>query len=467
MSLRRFAALALLLPAAPALAGSISTSGYLAGTDSGPATADPVAIVFNPAAIGAVDGIDAMIDVQANFIHVDATTTRNGGIDPNTGEAYDVAGADAMVPNAFIGLVGEVWKNKVNLGLGVNLPFVGGGDYSGSEDSPPPYTSHQRYAGITVKVITIAVTPAIAITPVEGVHLGGSFSYVMDSISALQASDPLGTEGYNKGTGPYSTDSLLTAEASGSHLAWGAGIFIDKVPKAQVGVSYAAGSTFTTEGTGSVYMPSLFGQPEATFDALTGFEQPLPPILRAGLSSTLSEKVEVGAIWEYQMWAKCCGGPDGDLVITVTDLDGAALVSPIGTEVATTQYSPRRLENSSNFSGYGGFRPMDKMYLGAKVGYQQNAVPDFAVSATNLDFQSVGTMVAARYKVAGPLELGLSYTRFFLFERTITNSAWGVAEGEADYVDDRFSPVLPYKANTNGTYSGRDNVIGLRLSMDM
>lgn len=466
MSFRRTAALALLFPAAPAMAGSISTSGYLAGPDSGPATADPVAIVFNPAAIGAVDGIDAMIDVQANFIHVDATTTRNDGIDPNTGEAYDVAGADAMVPNAFIGLVGEVWKDKLNLGLGVNLPFVGGGDYSGSEENPPPYTSHQRYAGITVKVITIAVTPAIAVTPVEGVHLGGSFSYVMDSISALQASDPLGTEGVGS-AGPYTSDSLLTAEASGSHFGWGAGIFVDKLPKAQVGLSYAAGGAFSTEGTGTVYMPSLFGQPEATFDAVTGFEQPLPPIMRAGLTSTLSEKLEVGAIWEYQMWASCCSDSSGDLVITVTAPDGSALVSPIGTEVATTQYSPRRLENSSNFSGYGGFRPMDKLYVGLKAGYQQNAVPDFAVSATNLDFQSVGTMIAARYQVAGPLELGLSYTRFFLFERTITNSAWGVTEGEADYVDDRFSPVLPYKANTNGTYSGRDNVLGLRLSMDM
>jgi long-subunit fatty acid transport protein len=467
MSPRSLAALLALLPGGTAFAGSISTAGYLAGPDSGPATADPAAIVFNPAAMGGVDGVDAMLDVQANFIRIEATTTRNGGIDPNTGEAYDPAVAEVMVPNAFVGVVGEVWADRLNLGLGVNTPFVGGGDYSGNETDPPPYTSHQRYAGITVRVITIAVTPALSFTPVEGVHLGGSFSYVRDSISALQASDPLGTEGYSASTGPYSTDSLLEAEASGHHLGWGAGLFVDKFEKAQLGVGYSAGGTFRAEGTGSVFMPSIFGSEEATLPAVTSFEQPLPAILRAGLSSTLNEKLELGAIWEYQMWNQCCGGTDGDLVITVTDEDGAALISPIGTEVATTQYSPRRLWNSSNFAAFTGFSPMDKLYLGLRGGYQQNAVPDFAVSATNLDFQSVGTMVAARYKVAGPVELGLSYTRFFLFERTITNSAWGVPEGEANYRDDRFSPVLPYKANTNGTYAGRDHVLGLRVKMDL
>ena len=81
-----------------------------------------------------------------------------------------------------------------------------------------------------------------------------------------------------------------------------------------------------------------------------------------------------------------------------------------------------------------------------------------------MDYQAAGGMVQARYNL-GKVDVGLAFSKFFTFERTITNSAWDAAAGSEDYVDDRFSPSSPYKANTNGSYHADVNVIGLRVAM--
>ena len=70
----------------------------------------------------------------------------NGGIDPNTEAPYDLAAADAVVPVFYLGATYKVIPDRLAVGFGITDSFVGGGDYSGSEDNPPPYTGHQRYA---------------------------------------------------------------------------------------------------------------------------------------------------------------------------------------------------------------------------------------------------------------------------------------------------------------------------------
>jgi hypothetical protein len=103
--------------------------------------------------------------------------------------------------------------------------------------------------------------------------------------------------------------------------------------------------------------------------------------------------------------------------------------------------------------------------LGARIQKNGSAVPDYAVSATNIDYANVGFMVAARRQLGAHVELGLAYSKFFLEEREITNSAWDAAASSPDYVDDRFSPSFPFKASANGVYSGKVDVVGVRLAM--
>jgi long-subunit fatty acid transport protein len=298
----------------------------------------------------------------------------------------------------------------------------------------------------------------VGLTIVDGLHVGGSFHYVMDSISVLQASDPLGTEGLFAGE-PYIFDTVLEASGDGGHTGFGAGLFFDKFEFAQIGLSYTSGGKWNVDGEASISGDRTL-LPDGPATGVVSLSQPLPAVIRAHLVSKIA-MLELGAGVEYQAWAGCCSGPDADLTIGVTDENGDPLKTTAG-EISTTIYSPRRLRNSMNFILTGSMQATPKLWIGTRLGYNTSAVPDYAVSATNLDFESVGAMLAARYKF-GPVGIGLAYTKFIPFKRTITNSAWNAPLDSDDYVDDRFSPQLPYKANTNGEYKAVVDIIGVRV----
>jgi long-subunit fatty acid transport protein len=264
-------------------------------------------------------------------------------------------------------------------------------------------------------------------------------------------------------------DTVLEIHGTGHHFGWNAGLFVDRWKYFQLGASYADNGDFHAEGEGSVTVPQWLGG--GSPPALITFDAPLPPVINVWANSQVTEKLMIGAGWEYQMWNACCGDHEGDILIGITSEDGDALGEDeedgiTGLTVATEQYAPRRLWNASNFMASAGYQANDWLWLGGKGGYHQNAVPDYAVSATNIDYQSVGFQLAARAKVAKPLTVGVSYAKYFLFERTITNSAWDVRdESDPAYRDEFFSPKNPYKASTNGVYSAKADMVGLRVDM--
>ena len=454
----------------PAFAGSITTAGVTGGPDSGAATPNVAAVMYNPAALAPLSGVNVLADVQASFINLEVTTTRNDGIDPNTGQPWEVATASAMVPNGIVGASWQVIPDRLTVAVAAYDPFVGGGDYSSSEEGDvPPYTSHQRYHIISTKIITAAITPAVAVTVMDGLHVGGGFSYVYDTISVFQASDPLGTEGVlpeelglDVPNSPYALDTYLSGSASGSHWGWNAGVFFDRFEKAQVGASYTAGGRFSAQGDGFVYVnENLSTVGAGAVDAKIGVELDLPAVARLYVNSQVNEKLTVGGGMDWQMWNLCCGTEDGDIAITLTSEDGDAIGPDdnVTISIATEQYNPRRLWNSGNYLLMGGYQLNDAVWLGTRLMYNQNAVPDYAVTPSNLDFENAGFMLAGRY-TTGPFTVGLGYTKYFLFTREITNSAWQLGDGNT-----RFSPELPYKTSANGTYGGKVNTLGVRLGL--
>nr|MBA2321602.1 hypothetical protein [Deltaproteobacteria bacterium] len=195
--------------------------------------------------------------------------------------------------------------------------------------------------------------------------------------------------------------------------------------------------------------------------ALVTVEFPLPAIGRFYFDSQVSEKVNLGAGIDYQMWNVRCGGPDADIAVGLTNESGNAIGPDDGVtiEIDEDQYNPRRLWNSMGISQLGGVQFNEDLWAGWRLMYNQNAVPDYAVSPSNLDFSNVGFSLGARYEVAKPVQIGLAYTKYFLFTRTITTSAWDLRDG-----NERFSPELPYKAGTNGVYKGSVDTVGVRLA---
>ncbi|MFZ5478156.1 MAG: OmpP1/FadL family transporter [Myxococcota bacterium] len=463
------AVLATLLPTANA--ASIAAPAVNAGPDGGAATPGVSAIYYNPAAIAPTEGVDVLLDAQASLIGITATATRNDGIDPNTGEAYEPLTANVVVPVGILGVTWKVIPDRLAVGIAAYDPFVGGGKYL-EADGSPDYEAHGRYHGISVELLTIAITPAVGVTVVDGLHAGAGVSYVIDHVKALQAADPLGTEGIAPEElasippeNPYAYDVYLDAEATGHHWAWNAGVLFDRIPQAQIGLSYSSGGTFRAAGDASVEVPAALSTTAqaATIPGKVDFTIKLPPIARLYLTSQLNEKLMVGAGVDYEMWNACCGTKDGDVHIQVTNADGEAIGAEDGVtiDIAKDQYNPSRLWNAAAVSVYGGYQVVEPLWVGARAGYNQYATPSYSVNPVNLDFENVGVQLGARYQLGSVLTLGLTYSHFFLFTREITDSAWDLRDG-----NERFSPALPYKTSANGTYSGYVNVVGLRVGAD-
>ena len=471
--MRPVLALLALMPAT-ALAGSIQAPGVIAGPDSGPTTPNPAATYYNPGALGAADGLQTMFDVQAASVRIDVDSWRNGGFDPNTGEPYNTATARVIAPVMFLGGSYEILEDQLTAGLGLTMPFLGGGDYtSGEEEGAPPYTSHQRYFGVNTKVITGQVIPALSYTPVEdwGLHLGVGMTYTIDIFRITKNSNIIkeGLGGTDADPQPYSTDAILEGETTGSHLGWTAGIFFDKYEKAQLGVSYTSGGEFNGTGEGSVDFPGFLvstGE-NRKVDADLEIALKLPSIIRMSINSQINEKLNVGATIDHYRWHECCGDEDGDIAVTLTDKQGNEVGSgddEVQMSVSKNIYSPRRLWDATNYTLFAGYQTNANIWLGGRLGYNQNAVPDYAVSATNLDFENAGFQLGARYTFGDAKDqkgftMGLSYSKYFLFDRKVANTAW-----DGGGPDTRFSPTeAPFNVGSDGYYRGKVDILGLRL----
>lgn len=450
-------------------AASIAAPGIIGGVDAGAATPNPAAIRYNPAAIAATDGVEILLDGQAALIGITATATRNGGIDPNTGAEYAPAEANVMVPVALLGATWKLWEDRLAVGIAVDDPFVGGGKYL-DENGEPDVHTHGRYHGVNVEILSLAITPAVGVTVVPGLHLGAGVSYSIDHVSALQAADPLGTEGVapeelgsSPPENPYAYDVLLSLSATGGHFGWNAGVFFDKWKAFQVGASFQSGGTFHAAGDATVSVPAALSTTAEAQDlpAQADFTLQLPPVARLYVASQINDRLWVGAGVDYEMWYVCCGTAEGDVHIQVMNEAGEAIGPEDGVTltIAKDQYSPSRLWNAASFAAYGGYAATDRLWFGLRANYNQYAVPDYSVDPVNLDFENVALLAAARYRIGDHLELGLTYGHVFLFTRTITDSAWNLQDG-----NERFSPALPYKSNADGVYSGTADQVGVRVA---
>lgn len=453
-------------------AGSITAPAVIGGVEGSPATGGPLGVHYNPAAIAGTKRVDLLLDGQVSFVRVDIDNERNEGIDPNTGEPYILSTARVTAPVPLLAGSVKVIPKRLTAGLGVSIPFLGGGDYTSTEpDDQVPYVGPQRYGTIETRVISLAVTPALSLTTIEGLHVGGAVAIHFDSMSVMRASDPLGTEGVPADqldtvppADPYSTDVILEGRGlSGNHVSFLAGAYFDRFELLQLGVGFRGPGKIDVSGEGSVQAPESFGG--VNVPANVGIDFQLPAILYSGATVKVPGGiVEAGVAWEWQLWNACCGTPDGDVIISLTSEDGDPIGAEdgLGLEVSDTLYSPRRLWNSNNLAVFTGISPPGPLWFGLRVGYNQFAVPSYAVNAANLDFANVGALLSTRIRLADKVELGLGYHKFFLMDRDVTDSAWDLRDG-----NERFSPEFPFNAGSNGLYSGAVDGVSLRVGVSL
>jgi len=249
---------------------------------------------------------------------------------------------------------------------------------------------------------------------------------------------------------------------TGGHPGGIVGVYVDRLSWIHVGSSLQLSGTYrATNGEGAVSVPGALATSGERTDIETqiGFEFPLAPIVRTYVDVPVAAW-SLGAGWEAQLWNLCCGAQDGDLAATVVSKDGDALGEADGLAVELDEviYSPRRLWNANSGMVLASRPIRERFWAGGQLRYNQFAVPDYAVSAANLDFENIVVQLAGRVNVGGRWRVGLSYSRAFLFTREIEDSAWNLGDG-----NERFSPAAPATTSGNGTYAASADPFGVRV----
>ena len=268
-----------------------------------------------------------------------------------------------------------------------------------------------------------------------------------------QAWDPLGTEGMGPGQDqpgfvvPFSNDVILNATLSGFHQEWNGGLWVDRLPFINLGLSYTHRRPMSLVGNGNASFPQMMGG--VNVETVMGLERSLADEWRIGLSTKQDALVRGSISATLEHWESCCSERSGDVLQTLSAPEGGPLGPEQGIiiEISEAFYLPQRLSNSVHLHA-GLSTQICQWSAWAYTPRQTPSVPDYALNALHQDFLTREFGVHTRFEHWEKVNIGVSYVRRNARERLIMNSAWDVRSITAedlleDYVDERFSPQLP------------------------
>ena len=445
------------------------------GPHLGAAWSNPASTLTNPAALPARKRTPIAHRRTALARLAKCRNHRYAGIDPNTQAPYATATSHESYPGGFIGLTWPLAKERITLGLSVATPVQSSRDFESDRTDECIHTP-TRYAVIDWHSQRLQISPAVRVETIQGVHVGGGWTLSRDDITFSQAWDPLGTEGMGPGQDqpgfvvPFSNDVILDATLNGSHQEWNGGIWIERFPVINLGLSYTHRQALSLSGNGHASFPQMMGGVDV--ETVMGFEQPLANEWRIGLSTKADALVRSSLSASLENWQNCCSERSGDILQTLTAPDGGPLGPEQGIiiEISEEFYLPQRLSNSVHLHAGLSTHVLPSLSVGLHAARQTPSVPDYALNALHQDFLTRELGFHALLEHWEKVHIGMSYVRRNARERLIVNSAWDVRSITAedlleDYVDERFSPQLPYVASGNGQYAHSAQMLSLRIEL--
>lgn len=443
------------------------------GALSGVATTDGAGLAYNPAGVSA-GGRQIWSELDGRTMNLLLTSTRNDGVDPNTGEIYLPSSSEETSYGGYIGAIYASENSRFGYGLALHSTGMQSVDFRG-EEIAPNYESHQRYGLIANDMRTTLLTSAVAFSLLERLHIGLGLSGGFDQIDFVQARDPLGTEGLGpaqegQGTGltnPYSNDALISMNGSGSHMEFSAGaLWVGD--RYSVGLSYWYSRPIHHIGSGTLIMPPMLGG--GTIPIIGEAIIQNAPLARLGINVSPVNWLKASIDGELALWELCCSGKDGDMLMLLTDEKGDQIGPEHGvlSDVAVENYLPYRLGNRLALHGGVDILVSESVSIQAEAEWRSPSVPDYSVNAMNLDFETLSVGGGMEFTVYEGISLGFDYLEILSSTRSIDNSAWDVrvasiGDIDPDYVDERFSPQLPYTAGGNGNYESDMRTFSVRV----
>jgi hypothetical protein len=448
----------------PSLAYGAAFRHNLPAGDPSSGVANPTAIgaLYNPALLGETSGLAVYTEGILALQALHTTTSRHDGIDPNTGEAYLPSKTQSLSPLGRGAVVGSL--KKLGWGVFVEMPINKTANFEDFSASGIP-KSHQRYAVLEATIQSLSLSAGLGVQLNHWLSFGLSPSLSLDRFSLTNSWDTMGLEGLGPSAEeagklyPYTGDALFQYAGQGHHWGAIAGLYSAPTDWLGLGGSWAFGTPARTSGLGTLTLPALIGGEVIAFHG--GSRMPLASTLRLGAHLQLNPSWEVNLAGSVEWWAACCGSRNGDAQLEMTNAQGEALGPENGVSVSLEKhhYNPQRLLNAPAVSIGAMWTPRpDQFQFGAALGWNKSAIPDAAVNALNIDFDSYsasGFVGIKKKQVAYGLRINAQKS----LSRTISSSAWDVrlvalTDDRTHYIDERFSPSYPYTASGNGRYEG-------------
>ncbi|PIW64525.1 MAG: hypothetical protein COW12_06055 [Candidatus Omnitrophica bacterium CG12_big_fil_rev_8_21_14_0_65_45_16] len=391
---------------------------------------EPSTIVFNPAGIPELKGVQFQMDLAGLTTHTWYKNPSTGDIEMNTPQLV-------LIPTGFATAnLGEAFDNRLGVGIGMTYPF-------GLNNR---YESHgvARYVGHNNRIKILGLTMAAGYQVTDKFNVGGGAVYYnmyqYDQVLNYPNSFILSTPGL--------ADGRAKTYFSGKGWGWIASSLYKITKKHQVGVFYR--SKANVKAHGRVKIEDLqFGQLQG-FSTTPYWESAgktdvnLPSNLTIGYAYIPSDKWA----WELDLgWTHWSVFSDQNFEWD----DANTVINSLGT-------ISRNYHNTLSLNTGGHYRLNDKFDLLAGMFMYSAASPEDHFDAVIPDAARIAGTFGFTYNITKKLDFSATYLSLFFLERSIHNQA--IIDKSGTSIDGKYSTFI-HGFMTGFTYRFGDQTDGV------
>lgn len=445
------------------------------GFSGSPLATDGTASWWNPAGLAAGSGLRLTLEGAPTFATVDLERSgAHGGHD-----GYRTTG---VVP--FAGIATDLGVRGLGVGASLAVPYIRGGAEDGFVDDAPDYgqagTGSYALRSGTIQVLQGTVGAAWNIRDRVAIGLSGAvlrshWSAVIDNDAMPDLDAAITAQGESSGytsadlENPDYKATLAFDGLTDTVFTLGVGLRVQPVPAVTLAVAFQKGDTLKNEGGVDIqfqcppqsdtigrFGAEQFGICDTRIPADASVAYSLPSRVHGGVGWQVTPELHVEADAGWVGWSAF-----SDFAI---DISAPQADNPDTVELLTQQRLWAR-DNVDSFwfgvAGQGTFA--EKLTLGARLIYDQSAVPDAAVSANNYDADTLLASGLIAFRPVRAVTVGVSYTHHFATTRVVDDSRFDMTLPKPDLADpnvDRW-----YYPSGNGTYASTLNRVGISVQI--
>ena len=437
-------------------------AGLVGSIFSGPTTADPAAIYWNPGAMPLLEGTQTMLfgAVSAVRLEYDRDTAAPDG------SFYPLAEVFVAKPSAIIGMVTDLgFLEDLRIGLGATIPVLEGASWAETYGDRPSST---RYYAVNARQILFTITPAVAYRVSRYFSIGIGLD-VVGMILHHEAMVDFGAKinqmGCSLGSGPCTLgnpfsleDATYDARAIIDGMGWGvgatAGVLVTPVPWLRIGLGFHSGA-------GSMTIPV-----DMTVELPDSVKQYMADHLK---SVTLPEIEAEGKVKTTSPWAVMAGVSFHPMETLELALDlhwmqqssTSAMVADViysSSTLVGDQVLVKQRDDVFLVGLRASYRILKPLNAALRVEYENNTRPEEATSPVSIDFHKVSLHLGLAWQATSWLAFSLEYAHYFLLTRTVAQSQFYPRTQPVTPVEQGFDKPSP-----TGTYTGRADRVGLGI----